>query len=276
MNAIFLGVDLSTHDITSSVAPVFGAEYDKLLDYRTDTYFRSQNSGSQTLSFMLSNGSLGVNTVGIIGQNFDEFSGEVVFEGSSTSGFVTSSLLFTFSASSDAQVYTFPEVAFSYYRIRFIDASDSPRISEVYVGKGVQVHSYPPPFSVENIEANTNEGVNLRGTVRTSQRFDPRVRSSVRFDFLTDATRSAFADLAETTRGRTRPLFFRTYEGVTRFVRFAEDYSPGEIRGHNLNAIQVVEMRTQDASGFWNLQGSSVGYPVIGSIPDLKYVISVT
>lgn len=264
---IFLAMDLG------SVS--FGAGTENLLDYRGDTYWRSSTGSTQALVLTRSVVE-SVDAIGIAGANFDELGGSVTLQGASDSAFTSPTTLFTFSSSSDTSVYTFSSSSLAYLRLHFTTPIVRPRIAQVYIGTALALDPYLPPFQVENVSSDTISAASLVGNTRTSRRMDPRVVASVRFDYQTEATRSAFAAFVESVRGRGRPFFFRNHEGVARFVRFAVDYNPVDIRGHNLNAIQTFTVRTQETSALWSLGGSGSGGAMdeeFGPLPDLKFIL---
>lgn len=284
MNPTFLAANLSYMNVTGSHAPLAGAGFSNLLDYRLDTFWASSFGGNQNLSFSFATDGVPIDAFALTGQNFDELfevgSPTIILKSSTTSGFdLATSSVCTISASSDAQIYTFPTTNRRFFRLEFSGTIGTPRIGEVAFGRAFSVSQYEVPFRIENVEPYSFDAVSLNGNVRTTTPYNARVRQEVRLDLITESSRSALLNMIAVSEGRLRPLFFRTAEGITRYVRFMVDYQPIDFISHERNRTQTLEMRTQNTSDGWDLRGPAATgslLPTIYGLPDRKFVIDVS
>lgn len=160
---------------------------------------------------------------------------------------------------SDAIRVTFDETTARHWRVYYSGwVNDPPYLGNVFIGEEIDLpFDYSWGYSKDNKEFYTIEYVGLDGAIHSCQPYQGRTIYELNFKLLTDTTKDAFTDFVKTVRGKLFPFYFTDHELLTRYVKFAEDYTPAIVQKWNVNEVQTLKMRSYDV-GFTTFEESSI------------------
>jgi len=274
----FLFTDLSTATVTAS-SNNSDFPVSNLLNYDNQSRWIAA-TGSNDMWVQLSLGSaLAVNRIIIDRHNFDVVmvSGSIKLRCADNAAFTTNvTTITTFATSSSDVLVTDLTSTYTkqYWRIYYSGVAQSPPyIGNIFLGTPVRIpFAYSWGYKNDNKEYATSEKVTLSGRIASSQPYEGRQVYELNCKMLTDTVKDSFVTLVESVRGRLLPFYFTDHVSTTRYVKFAEDYTPATVQGWNINELQSLKIRGYDVT----LTSTELSTVNMFDIYDDEWIITVS